>query len=103
MKQTYFTNTAEIWRLTTETGTDKESWATISIDVCCNIQPLDDSFNEDMEGSYGKDYLMFTDEEDIIIGDKIVDGSDNEYLVKGVRRFELATFSITEVKLRTTL
>ena len=98
-KQPYFTKTVTTKRITDIAGTDNQDWQDNLSGIICNIQPLDDSFNEDLEGSYGKDYLMHTDIADIIVGDKIVDGTD-EYLVKGVRSFQVMSFSVMELKIR---
>jgi hypothetical protein len=50
--------------------------------VRCHIQPSDDSFSEDLDGSFGKNFLMFCRVQDILEGDKIIDGTD-EYKVVG--------------------
>jgi len=54
--------------------------------VDCEIQPLDESITEDLSGSFGKDFLMFAYVNDIIEGDKIIDGTD-EYRVVGVENY----------------
>jgi hypothetical protein len=101
MKAPYFDKTISTKRLTDITGTDNQDWQTNLASVNCNIQPLDDGFSEDLEGSYGRDYLMFCDLVDILEGDKIVE-DDVEYLVKGIRRFEVMNFSVLELRIRLT-
>ena len=54
--------------------------------VRCSIQPLDDSFNEDQKGSFGKDRLMFCAVVDIKENDKVLfDGTT--YRVVAVESF----------------
>jgi len=73
-------------RLYDDSG-NTESYQDNILDVDCMIQPLDESFSEDLDGNFGKDYLMFCDVLDILEGDKIIDGAD-EYKVSGVEKFE---------------
>jgi hypothetical protein len=57
--------------------------------VACHIQALDDSYTEDLDGNFGKDFTMYCDLLDILEGDKVIDmGTGQEYKVVGVRRFE---------------
>lgn len=56
-------------------------------DLPCHIQPLDETFVQDIEGNFGKDWMMFCAVNDILEGDKIIDGAD-EYRVTGVESFE---------------
>ena len=53
----------------------------------CHIQPLEESFSEDITGQFGKDLLMFCEVNDILEGDRITDGSD-VYRVVGVETFK---------------
>jgi len=98
-KQPYFTKTIKTKRITAVAGTDNQDWQDNLPAVSCNIQPLDGSFNEDLGGSYGKDHLMFCDIVDIIIGDKVIDGT-KEYLVKEAKNYEVMSFSIMELNIR---
>ena len=52
----------------------------------CHIQPLDESFSEDITGQFGKDLLLFCAVSDILEGDRITEGS-NVYRVVGVESF----------------
>jgi hypothetical protein len=101
MKQPYFDTTILTKRITAISGTDNQDWQTNLTGVSCNIQPLDGNYNEDLEGSYGRDYLMFCNIVDIIEGDKIIDGTD-EYLVKSVKDYSVMNFSIKELIIRKT-
>ena len=99
MKRPFFTINISTKRLTAITGKDNQDWQVSLASVDCNIQPLDSSYNEDLEGSYGKSYLMFCDPVDIVEGDKIVSGT-TEYIVKGVKSFEVINYSIMELVIR---
>ena len=98
----HFDNTVDVMRLEAVSGTDNEAFgATHLIGVSCQIQPLDDSYGEDLEGSYGKNFVMFCSAVDIKQGDKIVDGS-TEYLVVGVESYDWQGFSHMELTIRLT-
>jgi hypothetical protein len=56
-------------------------------DLPCVIQPFDDAYSQDIDGSFGKEWLMFCDVNDILEGDRIVDGAV-EYKVVSVESFE---------------
>jgi len=72
-------------RLTDESG-DTESYDDFITDLACTIQPLDESYSQDIDGNFGKDWLMFCKVSDILEGDRIVDGAD-QYKVIGVESF----------------
>lgn len=98
----FFNKTVDVMRLETTTGTDNEAFgATHLIGISCCIQPLDDSFGEDLSGSYGKDSLMFCAVQDIKEGDKIVDGA-TEYRVVGIESFFFINQSHMELRIRLT-
>lgn len=97
-----FDNTVDIYRLGDTDGTDdNESWAVHLSDVSCMIQPLDDTFSENLEGSYSKDFKMFCASVDVKQGDKIIDNTV-EYLVAGVQSFSFQGFSHLELRIRLT-
>jgi len=56
-------------------------------DLPCAIQPLDDAYSQDIDGNFGKEWLMFCCVHDILEGDRVVDGAV-EYRVVGVESFE---------------
>ena len=100
----FFDNEVDVYRLADTADTDNQAWAvhlTGTQEVSCQIQPLDDSYGEDLEGSYGKDFVMFCSVVDIKQGDKIVDGS-TEYLVVGVESYSFQGFSHMELTIRKT-
>lgn len=55
-------------------------------DIACHIQPLDESYTEDLQGNFGKNWLMFCPVLDILEGDRIVEG-DETYRVVTVKSF----------------
>lgn len=86
-------------RLAQSSTADVEVFDTSIVDLKCQIQPLDDSFGQDIEGSYGKDSLMFCRSADIKQDDKIIDGTD-EYLVRGVEVYTFVGETHLEVRIR---
>lgn len=61
-----------------------EQYGTHLVNVPCHIQPLDESYSEDLAGSFGKDFFMFCGVADIVEGDRVIDGAD-EYRIYGVK------------------
>lgn len=97
-----YTSSVDVQRVAATSGeADTQTFGSHLSSVKCNIQPLDDSFGEDLEGSYGKDFLMFADVADIAQGDKIVDGS-TEYMVMGVESYSLEGYAHLELRIRLT-
>jgi len=101
-----FDKTISVRRLVAATGespADIEEYALVAglENVLCNIQPLDDSYTEDFSGSYGKDFLMFSDAYDIKEKDKIIEG-DNEYVVTGVESYSFLGYSHLELRIKLT-
>lgn len=82
-----YTETVTVKRLQASSEPDVEEYGNHLTGVACHIQPFDDSYTEDITGSFGKDWLMFADYADILEGDKIINGSV-EYKVISVERFE---------------
>lgn len=77
---------------------DTEVFSTTVLSLRCQIQPLDDSFDEDLSGSYGKDFLMFSGISTIKQGDKVYDGSDY-YAVRGVESYSFNGFQHIETRI----
>ncbi len=101
----FFDKTVDVERLEATVGeADTQSWGTHTLSIKCSIQPFDDAFGEDLDGSYGKDFLMFSDNRvdiDIIQGDKIIDGSA-EYIVMGKEAYDFEGFKHNEFRIRLT-
>jgi hypothetical protein len=95
----FFDREVDIKRLEDDTPVDTETYKDYLTDVSCVITPLEDTFGEDLEGSYGKDYLMFTNETRIKEEDKVIDGSDT-YLVRGTEVYKFEQFGITSLRIR---
>jgi hypothetical protein len=87
--ETNYDKTVRIDRLTDVDSGDEgeEEYTTHIASLPCHIQPLDESFTEDITGQFGKDYLMFCASNDILEGDRVTEGS-NVYRVVGVESFE---------------
>jgi len=84
--ETHYTRVATISRMT-DIGDGKQSLQNVFEDIPCHVQPLDDSFGETFEGSFGKDFLMFTYSRDIQQGDRAtIDGE--EYKVMSIERYK---------------
>ena len=75
----------DVSRLTSTTN-NREIYDDHLDSVRCAIQPLDDSFNQDIVGSMGKDRLMFCAVQDIVEGDKVTFES-KVYKVVAVENF----------------
>jgi len=97
----FFDNEVDIKRLADVAATDNEEWDDHLSEVACQIQPLEDAYGEDLEGSYSKDFVMFCAVIDVKQGDKIVDG-EVEYLVAGVESYDFQGFSHMELRIRLT-
>ena len=102
--QFLFDRTVSVYRLTQDTGespADIEEYILVDglSSVRCQIQPLDDAYGEDFSGAYGKDFLMFCQENGIMEKDKIIDG-DNEYIVGGVENYTFLGRSHSEVRIK---
>lgn len=82
----FYNKKVDTKRLSDITGTLKEEYTLYLTDVNCLIEPYSDGFTEDIDGSVGKDYVMFCEVADIKEGDKIVDGTD-EYKVVGLKKY----------------
>ena len=80
----FLTKRVNIYRLTDESG-DMEEYTLHLSSVPFHIQPLDDSFGEDLTGTRGKDFMGACRLIDIQEYDKIVDG-DDQYIVVGLSK-----------------
>ena len=74
-----FVKTAIVERLATTTG-NKKAFSSHLPAVDCLIQPLTDEVSEDLQGSFGKDFLMLSPIVDIQEGDRVIIDSE-EYRV----------------------
>jgi hypothetical protein len=87
-----FTKNAIITRLTDVLGYDdietgKQEYRE-HIAIACSIpQPLSDSHSGDIQGGFGKEYIIFTPLADIQDND-LVTIEDKQYRIAGLERFE---------------
>jgi hypothetical protein len=81
-----FDKKVQVKRLIPDESGDGESYGEYLNGVACHIQPVDEQVNEDVDGSFGKDLMMWCSVCDIKEHDKVVDG-DDEYRVIGARSF----------------
>jgi hypothetical protein len=86
--QNTYDETVRVDRLqATESGdAGEEDYGVHINNLQCTIQPLDESFTEDITGQFGKDWTLYCNIADILEGDRIVNG-DDEYRVVGVETF----------------
>lgn len=104
MLESLFDKSVDVYRLAADDGespADTEEYAAHLSGVACQIQPLDDSFRENMAGDYGKDFLMFCSVADIQEKDRIIDGLDS-YIVSGVESYDFAGQSHLELRITKT-
>lgn len=81
-----FNKTVNTERLAEIANTDKEEYQAHLTDIQCFIHPGDEAFNEGLDGSFGKEFIMFCEIIDIKEGDRVIDGS-TEYRVVGLENF----------------
>lgn len=95
-----FNATVSVNRLTTDADTaNGEEYAAHLASVPCLIVPLEESFGNDLEGSFGKDFQMFCETVDIVEGDRVVNGS-TQYRVTGVRAYEFMGNELMDIRIR---
>jgi hypothetical protein len=87
-------------RFEAESGSDIEGYEDFILSVPCCIQQLDDQPNQNPDGSFGLNYLMFCDDYDIKEGDNIV-RDDKNYRVIGVSRYTFYGHTHKEIIIRT--
>lgn len=96
-----FDRTVKVERLEPANVEGQEEYAESIAELDCLIQPLEDSFTEDIEGNFGKDSVLFCEFADILEGDRIVDdGSGKSYKVVGVEKFDFEGDEHMEIKIR---
>lgn len=95
----HFDKTISTLRLVAAASADTERYSLYLSSVPCQIQPLDDSSVENLDGSAGKDFLMFSDLIDIKQEDKVNDGG-TIYLVVGVEHYNFVGKQHTESRIR---
>lgn len=94
----FLTKSVDIYRLSDESG-DMEDYQLHLSSVPFHIQPLDDSFGEDLSGAKGKDFMGACNLIDIQEYDKIVEG-ENEYIVVGVEQYDFMNKKHIELRIK---
>ena len=95
-----YNKSVNIERLADEESGDKQEYVLLEADVACYIEALDDKYSEDLEGNFGKDFMMYCGLTDIKEFDRVIDG-DIEYRVVGLEEFETGRNSHMEIRIRT--
>lgn len=94
-----YNQTVSTKRLGPIVGTNKEEYSAYLASVACLIQPDESQPSEDLDGQFGKNFIMFCPISDIKEEDIIVDGSD-EYKVIGSESFNFMGHTHQELELR---
>jgi len=95
----FFTQVVDVYRLTKNQEDDTESYELHLKNIPCQIQALSDSYSTDLDGSYGKDFLMFCGRNDIREKDKIIEGY-KEYQVVGVEEYQFQGLEHMELRIK---
>lgn len=98
-----FNETVSVKRLTDVAGTNKQIYDTHIAALSCHIQPLEPEISEDIDGGYGKNFLMFSAIDDVQEGDRIfrtVGEETKEYRVMGVERYDFQGHAHLEIIIR---
>lgn len=99
MIEKQYNETVSVNRLSDVEGTNKRTYGVFIASVLCAIQPLDTQISGDIEGGFGKDWLMFCGTNDIQEGDRIIRGA-KEYRVTGVESFDFMGNPHMEISIR---
>lgn len=86
MIEDFYNKTMLTQRLADVTGTNKETYATNVASFNGLIQPAEEAYNEDLNGSVGKTFIMYSEVIDLKEGDRVIDGSTT-YTVIGIKTF----------------
>lgn len=95
-----YNESVNVMRLADVPATNKREFTTYIEGVSCHIQPLDPSLSTDIEGGFGKDWLMFCEPVDIQEGDRIVRDTLKEYRVTGVESYDFMGNPHMEITIR---
>lgn len=104
--ETFYNTKVNVLRLVKDTGESPEDTEEYQVckdleDIHCLIYPLDESYGQDLEGTYGKDSMMITAGNIVILEkDKIISQDGKEYVVVGVRGYSFMGTDLTEVRIR---
>lgn len=105
MINTEYNEKVDVERLSIIEDTNKKEFTTHLSDVNCAIQPLEPQISQDIDGSFGKDFLMFCEVVDIKEGDRIVRNPDQSgggevYRVTAVESLSFRNQDHMEIQIR---
>lgn len=102
MNTALYNETVTVKRLEDGAGVVKE-FADHIVGLRCLIQPLDSEISADIEGGFGKEWLMFCPPVDLQEGDRVfrtVGVDTKEYRVTGVESLSFMNQEHMEVRIR---
>lgn len=94
-----YDETIDVKRLANVPGGNKREYTTLLTGVNCCIQPLDPQISTDIEGGFGKEWLLFCEDIDLREGDRVI-RETNEYRVTGVERLSFMGQAHVEATIR---
>lgn len=99
MLSSQYNETVSVKRLSDVVDSNKKEFTTHIASLACHIQPLEAQISGDIEGGFGKDWIMFCPTADIAEGDRVFRGA-KEYRVTGVESFDFMNSAHMEVSIR---
>lgn len=99
MLSSQYNETVSVKRLSDVSGSNKKEFTTHIASLPAHVQPLDPEISGDIEGGFGKNWLMFCPTADIQEGDRVFRGA-KEYRVTGVESFDFMNSAHMEVSIR---
>lgn len=103
MIESQYNETVTVNRLTDIADSNKRGYTEHIASLKCCVQPLDNSISQDIEGGFGKEFLMFCEPADIQEGDRIMrdhGGDTKEYRVTAVESLDFLGNPHMEVNIR---
>lgn len=86
MIERHYSKTISTERLQTVSG-NKQAFSTFLSNIPCHIQPFTAEDTQDIQGSFGKDFLLFcSSTHDISENDQIIEGT-KKYRILAVEKF----------------
>jgi hypothetical protein len=90
----------DIERLDDDSGNTETYFPHID-DYPCTIQPLDDAYSQDVDGNFGKEWLMIGGKADVLEGDRAINRTTgDEYRITAVELMEFMNHSHIECRIR---
>lgn len=95
-----YNQTLTAYRLNDDESGYGQQYNLLEADIPAHIQPLDDRYTEDIEGNFGKDFIMLCALRDLKEGDKLTDGTVS-YRIVGLERLDRGHNKHMEIIIRT--